>query len=42
MNRGGGAPMFSQKDNNGVSQAVANYLQSQKPESSTNLGGKEV
>lgn len=42
MNRGGGAPMFSQKDNNGVSQAVANYIQSQKPESSTNLGGKEV
>lgn len=37
----GGSPLFSQKEESGVSKGVAEYLDSQKPESKT-LSGKEV
>ena len=42
MNRGGGAPMFGQKNESGVSKAVTDFIKSQSPTDGSSLGGKEV
>lgn len=39
---GQGAPLFSQKGNDGVSSAVANYVNSQKPDADNAFSGKSV
>lgn len=41
LDNGGGAPMFSQKEESGVSKGVADYLASKKPDANV-LTGKEV
>lgn len=39
---GQGKPLFTQKDESGISKGVADYVASQKPDSKTVLTGKEV
>ena len=41
LSRAGGAPQFGQKNEEGVSKAVADYIASQKPDANA-LSGKEV
>lgn len=41
LRNGGGSPLFSQKEDTGVSKGVADYIASQKPESN-NFSGKEL
>lgn len=42
LHAGGGAPLFTQKDESGVSKAVEAFVKSHEPNTDTGLGGKEV
>lgn len=41
LNKGAGSPLFSQKEESGISKGVADYVESQKPEN-TQFKGKEI